>query len=155
MGISYEVFVIILLLGIPVFFIWRWLLKKYIKSDKSRIIATWIATIITAPFIYIGVILIWLYTLSYYPTNDFNKEKWLSDTEKRYEMSGDIIESEMLIGKTKSEVKQILGDDGNEDESDNWSYSLGFKPGFANIDPDVLDIEFKDGKVVKVGQHNT
>ena len=93
--------------------------------------------------------------MSYHPTHDFDKEKWFADKETRYNLSEDIIESEMLIGKTKSEVRQILGDENNTDQSDNWSYYLGFKPGFANIDPDVLDIEFKDGKVIKVGQHET
>jgi hypothetical protein len=61
----------------------------------------------------------------------------------------------MLIGKTKEEVRQILGDEENKDESDNWIYELGFKPGFANIDPDILEIEFKNGKVEKVEQHGT
>ncbi|MFB9865502.1 hypothetical protein [Rufibacter immobilis] len=75
--------------------------------------------------------------------------------EKRYELSADIIDSKMLLGKTKPEVRQLLGDEGNTDLSDHWNYYLGFRPGFANIDPDVLDIEFKDGKVVKVGQHET
>ena len=93
--------------------------------------------------------------MSYHPTHDFDKQKWFADKEKRYELSEDIIDSKMLIGKTKSEVRQLLGDEGNTDESDYWNYYLGFRPGFANIDPDVLDIEFKDGKVVKVGQHET
>jgi outer membrane protein assembly factor BamE (lipoprotein component of BamABCDE complex) len=99
--------------------------------------------------------MLWIFSLSYHPTNDFDKEKWFADKETRYELSEDIIESEMLIGKTKSQVRQILGDENNTDQSDHWSYYLGFRPGLANIDPDVLDIEFKDGKVLRVGQHET
>jgi hypothetical protein len=99
--------------------------------------------------------MLWFFSMSYHPTHDFDKEKWFADKETRYELSEDIIESEMLIGKTKSEVRQILGDENNTDQSDHWSYYLGFRPGFANIDPDVLDIEFKDGKVIRVGQHET
>ena len=91
--------------------------------------------------------------MSYHPNYDFDKEKWLANKEKRYEFSQDIIDSKMLIGKTKSEVLQILGDKIDNEQNDNWSYDLGFKPGFANIDPDVLDIEFKKGKVVDVVQH--
>ena len=93
--------------------------------------------------------------MSYHPTYDFDKEKWFADKETRYNLSEDIIESEMLIGKTKSEVRQILGDENNTDQSDYWSYYLGFTPGFVNMDPDALVIEFKDGKVIKVGQHET
>ena len=44
---------------------------------------------------------------------------------------------------------------GNLDQSDDWYYDLGFKPGLFNIDPDVLEVEFKFGKVVRVGQHET
>jgi hypothetical protein len=154
-GISIEVYFILIILGIPTFFVWRWLFKILIQTDRSRKIATWTATIVATPFIYLGLIMLWFLSMSYHPTHDFDKEKWFSNKGKRYELSEDIIGSKMLIGKTKSEVRQLLGDEGNKDESDYWDYYLGFRPGFANIDPDVLDIEFKDGKVVKVGQHET
>ena len=155
LGVRIEVYFILIILGIPTFFIWRWLLKKFIKTDKTRKLATWTATIIATPLIYVGLIMLLVFSMSYHPNHDFDKTKWFADKETRYELSEDIIESEMLIGKTKSEVRQLLGDESNTDESDYWSYYLGFRPGITNIDPDVLDIEFKDGKVIKVGQHNT
>ena len=61
----------------------------------------------------------------------------------------------MLIGKTKTEIQQILGDGDNTEQSDDWHYYLGYRPGFANIDPDVLYIEFKNCKVIRVEQHKT
>jgi hypothetical protein len=154
-GVSIEVYFILLVIGILAFFIWSWILKKFIREDETRKIATWTATIITTPLIYVGLILLWLFSMSYYPTYDFDKQKWITNKDKRYELSEDIIESKMLIGKTKSEVRLLLGEDGNTDESDYWSYYLGFRPGFANIDPDILDIEFKYGKVIRVGQHES
>ena len=154
-GVSIEVYFILIVLAIPTFFIWRWLLKKFIKVDRTRKIVTWTATIIATPLIYVGLILLWFFSMSYHPSHDFDKEKWLADKEKRYEYSENIIESKMLIGKTKAQVRQLLGDEGNKDDSDYWTFYLGFRPAFANIDPDILDIEFKDGKVVKVGQHET
>jgi hypothetical protein len=154
-GVSVEVFFILILLVIPTYYICRWLLKKYIQVEKTRKIASWTATIIATPIIYFGIILLWLFSISYHPTNDFDKQKWFANKESRYEISEDIIKSKMLIGKTKSEVRQLLGDEGNNNESNHWNYYLGFRPGIANIDPDVLDIEFKDGKVFKVGQHET
>jgi hypothetical protein len=155
LGVSIEVYFALLVLGAPTFFIWRWFLKKFIKIDKTRKIATWTATLIATPLIYIGIIMLLLFGMSYHPTNEFDKEKWFSNKETRYELSEDIIESKMLIGKTKSEVRQILGDEDNTDKSNNWSYYLGFRPGLLNIDPDILYIEFKDGKVITVGQHET
>lgn len=153
--ISIEVYFILLILGVPIFFIWRWLLKRLIRTDRTRSIATWAGTIVVTPLIYVGLIIFWFFSMSYHPNHDFNNEKWFADKEKRYELSENIINTKMLLGKTKSEVRKILGDEGNADESDYWNYYLGFRPGFANIDPDVLDIEFRGGKVIKVGQHET
>lgn len=154
-GISIEVYVILAILGVPTFFVWRWLLKKIVKTDNTRKMATWIATVVTTPFIYVGLIILWIFSISYHPTHDFDQDQWFADKESRYELSEDIIDSNMLIGKTKSEVRQLLGDEGNAEESDYWYYYLGLRPGFANIDPDVLTIEFKQGKVIRVGQHET
>ena len=154
-GVSIEVFFILLFLGVPIFFVCRWLLKKFIKIDQKRKIATWVATLIATPFIYFSIIMLWFFCMSYHPAHNFDKVKWFTNKETRYELSEDIIESEMLIGKTKSEVRQILGDENNSDQSEHWSYYLGFRPGFINIDPDVLDIEFEHGRVIRVGQHET
>ena len=49
------------------------------------------------------------------------------------------------------EVRQILGDEKNKDVKDIWQYYLGFRPGLS-IDPDMLVIEFKDGKVIRVSR---
>ncbi len=152
-GVSLELYYILLVLGVPTFFIWRWLLKKFIKVDRSRKVATWVATLLTTPLLYIGISMLLIFGMNYHPTDDFNQEKWHSEKETRYQLSEDIIDSEMLIGKTKLEVRQILGDENNTDQNDVWSYYLGFRPGFTSISPDMLDIEFIDGKVIRVGQH--
>jgi hypothetical protein len=154
-GMSIEVYFILLLLGILTFFFWRWLLKKFIKADRTRKLATWTVTIVSTPLIYAGLIILWVLSMSYHPDHHFDKEKWFNDKEKRYELSEDIIDSEMLIGKTKTEVQQLLGNEDNTKGSNSWSYYLGFRPGFFTMDPDVLDIEFKHGKVVNVEQHGT
>lgn len=152
-GVNIEVYFILLLIGVLSFFFWRWLLKKLITIDKTRRTATWIATILLTPLMYGLFVMFWMMSATYYPSNDFNKEKWHEDIEKRYELSEDLIDSEILIGKTKKEVKKILGDTFQEWSADNWSYYLGSRPGI--MDPDYLDIEFKDGKVVKVRQHSS
>lgn len=154
-GISIEVYIILFILGIPTYFLLSWLLKRIIKVEKTRKIVTWTATIIVTPLVFIAIAIIILTSLYYYPTYNFDKQKWKSNIEKRYELSEDIIASKLLIGKTKIEVEEILGKENNSITSDYWTYYLGFRPGLMSIDPDVLDIYFKDGKVVKVGQHET
>ncbi|MGF7081213.1 outer membrane protein assembly factor BamE domain-containing protein [Mucilaginibacter sp. UYCu711] len=90
----------------------------------------------------------------YYQAVDFEKQRWVARPGKRYEMSANIIKSHMLIGKTKDQVKALLGKDdsnSNNSHSNTWFYYLGIIPGFA-IDPDMLYIEFNNGKVAKVRQ---
>lgn len=153
-GLSIEVYFILIVLAIPTFFIWRWMLKKYIKVDRTRKIATWTATIIATPLIYVGLILLWIFSISYYPNRDFDKQKWLKDEDKRYELSKDIIASKMFIGKTKLQVRQILGDEGdNKDSFKVWTFRLGVRPALFNIDNSYLQIEFDSNKVVNVEQH--
>lgn len=154
-GVSIEVYFILLLLSVPTYFFWRWLLKKFIADDKSRKIATLTATIFSTPFIYMAMIALWIMSISYYPTADFDKQKWQNDIEKRYELTDDLIDNEVLIGKSMKQVKKLLGDDYEESGIDRWSYYVGTPPGLFGIDPDYLDIDFKNGRVVHVSQHTS
>ncbi len=70
-------------------------------------------------------------------------------------MSEDIIESELLVGLTLNEVTELLGGEFSRYSENHIAYYLGFVPGMFNIDPDVLDIYFENGRVVRVDQHET
>ncbi len=150
-GFGIEVYIILLIIGVPMFFIWRRLFRKSIVAGKKRKIVTWVATILSTPIIYTAIISLFFLIGIYYPGHDFDKEKWHSDKDERYEFSENIIKSKMLIGKTKTDIKKLLGDEGNKDNDDDWFYDLGFTPG--SIDPDSMEIEFKNGRVVSVMQH--
>ncbi len=66
-------------------------------------------------------------------------------------MANDLTESKILIGKTKSDVRILLGDENYNSDSNNiWFFEIGHRPRLFNIDPDNLHIEFIDGKVSKV-----
>jgi hypothetical protein len=97
----------------------------------------------------------WIFSISYYPSKDFDKQEWESNIQERYTMSADIIDSEILIGKSKQEVIELLGTEYSTYEENHISYYLGFVTGLANIAPDVIDIYFENGKVIKVSQHET
>ena len=153
-GVSIEVYFILIVLAVPTYFIWRRLFKKFIKVDTTRKIATWTATIIATPLIYVGLILLWIFSISYYPNRDFDKQKWFAEKDKRYELSKEIIASKMLIRKSKLEVRQILGDEGDNKDSFNvWTFGLGIRPALFNIDDSYLQVEFDSNKVVNVEQH--
>jgi outer membrane protein assembly factor BamE (lipoprotein component of BamABCDE complex) len=70
-------------------------------------------------------------------------------------MTDDLVDNKKLIGKTKEEVIELLGPEEHTVSNSRWTYYIGFKPGIMAIDPDVLEIEFEDGKVVKCWTHGT
>ena len=153
LGLDLDVYFILFIIAIPVFFIWRWLFRKVIIVTNYRLMATWVATLAATPLIYAGLVLLLLFSMSYYPNHSFNREKWINDREDRYQFSQKMISSKMLIGKTKTEVRQMLGDVENSDSTNSWYYYLGIRPEFSNIDPDNMEIIFQDGKVTDVIQH--
>ncbi|PNW25906.1 hypothetical protein [Formosa algae] len=148
--------IFILILAIPCFFISKWGLKKLdIGTSKNRKYIALFPTFILSPIVYVGLILLWMASASYYPTYEFNKRQWETHPEERYTMSEDLMDNKLLIGKTKSEIAVLLGNDFYTYTDNHIGYTLGFKPGFFNIDPDVLDIYFENGKVVRVSQHES
>jgi len=92
-----------------------------------------------------------------YIIKTFNKSDWEIFPESRFTMSENIIKSNLLIGKTMEEVIDILGNKECIIREDIGfiRYYLGFVPRAFAIDPDVLDITFKDGKVTRVVQTET
>lgn len=83
---------------------------------------------------------------------DFDKDYWKKHPNERYKMADDIIGSKMLIGKNRQEVRFLLTDDCKDcdDDSDDWIYYLG--EGFHKLDRkwEVMDVQFKDNKVISV-----
>ncbi len=151
---SPEVPIIILILAIPTYFICKWIMKKIkIGNDRNRKFFAIIPTVILSPILYIGCVMIWIFSISYYPTSDFDQNQWNSNVEERYKMSKDIIESKILIGKTREEVIQLLGTDFLNNNESELTYELGFVPGLFNIDPDYLDIKLENGIVISVNQY--
>ena len=151
---SPEVPIIVLILAIPTYFIIKWAMKKLkIGNINNRKYIAIIPTLILSPIIYFGLVLIWIFSISYYPTNDFNQNEWNTNIEERYKMSEDIIKSKMLIGKTRDEVIRILGNNFSSNDENRISYELGNVPGLFNIDPDYLDIKLENGIVVSVNQY--
>lgn len=151
---SPGVFVILLIIAVPTYFICLWRLKKLqAGTSKNRKWLALIPTLILSPAIYVGLFVIWMFSIHYYPTKDFDQTEWTSNTTERYTMSEDIIESRMLIGKTHTEVMDILGTDYSYRSESRITYELGFVPGLFNIDPDYLEIKLEDGIVKSVAQY--
>lgn len=85
----------------------------------------------------------------------FNEAEWTNNPSERYELTGDLIESELLIGLTKDEVTELLGNYDYAYDENHWAYDIGHVSGLFNIDPSVLDVYFENERVIKVSQHET
>lgn len=155
-GLDISVYVINIIIGAVLFGLLRWAFKKIIKHNNSlRAVLTWLSTIILTPLVYVSLIASFIFFVSNYPKKQFDESAWKLDKEIRYEMTDDLIGRKLLIGKTKEEVKRILGGEYFEYSEDHWAYDVGFVPSLGGIDPDVLDVYFKNGRVEKVSQHET
>jgi hypothetical protein len=151
-GFFLMVITVLLLLGLPIFFVWRKIFRKFIQHKRKRVIATWGITVISTPIILVGIMNLSIYWMNYYPKHSFNHNDWMGNKDERYELSDDIINSKVLIGKTKSDIRTLLGNEGNQDNLDEWTYYLGIKPEILNIDPSALIIYFEKGKVTRIEQ---
>ena len=150
-GLSIEVYIICFLIALVTFFICKRLLKRFIRKDSTRKLATWTITLVATPLIYLTLIRLLMFWITYTPSRDFDKLQWLSDKEGRFQMAGDIIDSRMLIGKDTSQVKQILGDPtwGMNNDS-TYGYDMGFSGGGLGFMFHHLVVKFERNKVVSV-----
>lgn len=86
----------------------------------------------------IGMSLIWLFE------ERFSKEKWKAEPTRRYKMVDDLIESQILKGKSKEEVILMLGYPNLRSDNDNdvFAYSLGVPPSFFKSKREKLLVIF-------------
>jgi len=84
----------------------------------------------------------------------FDQERWRSQPRMRYKMADDIIEKQLLIGKTKIAVIALLGKSYATTSlgQEFLVYRLGKPQSFSESKSEQLLIVFKDQKVIKVSR---
>lgn len=90
--------------------------------------------------------LIWLFE------ERFNKEQWRGRPTLRYKIVDDLIESQILIDKSKDQVIMLLGEPNisSSTSQDIFLYKIGKQPSFFENERELLLIMFKNKKVIKV-----
>ncbi|WP_299225467.1 hypothetical protein [uncultured Psychroserpens sp.] len=86
----------------------------------------------------------------------FDQTEWITNPTERYKMSKDIIESKLLLGKSRQDILVLLGTPAisNLEGKDHIVYSLGETPSFFETNERRLIIIFKDSLVSKVIHSN-
>lgn len=140
-----------LITAVFVFVLLYFIFRKYTSvTNPSKSIGYWLSVVVATPVLYFGIICIWLLLSSQYDAKIFNEENWSTNENTRYEYVDDLIENEKLIGLTIAEVKAMLGEEDNIDDS-TITYYIGYSPKyFLNMDPDWLEAKLVDGKVQSV-----
>jgi len=98
-----------LLLLVPSFFLYKKLVRRF-NLKKVKLISILLTFIM--PFIYVVIFFtvhFWFIT-PLIRSQKFEKKIWVEDVYSRYKMVTDIIRNGLLIGKTKKEVIDILGE---------------------------------------------
>ena len=142
-----------------VVFILVWIFARTIDKRKW---VTFLIALVLSPFIYFYVFypLINIFC-SYHHQKYFDALAWKEKPALRYEMSDEMIQDSLFIGKHKNEVQNTLGasewygwDDSLKTNSPNkWNYNLGFKPGAFNMMQECLELVFKQDTVNSVSQY--
>jgi hypothetical protein len=91
-------------------------------------------------------------SLMYQFEERFDENIWRSEPSRRYKLADDIIESRLLIGKTKVEVVALLGDSYStlSLNKESFIYRLGKPPSFLEPKMELLLIVFVNQKVIEV-----
>lgn len=149
-----DVLVFTFFTAVILYFLLRILFRR-LRFIKRKALWSAIAALILSPVVYVLVVMAVFSTEYYYEKQGFDPVVWQQKVEERFRMSEDIVESKMLIGKTREEVIEILGPGYSDYTPSHIGYYLGYKPALFNIDPDYLDIYFENGRVVRVVQHGS
>ena len=147
---SPEVPVIILIISIPTFFLLRWILKRFIKDKKTRNWTSILGTLIIAPVLYLILVIAFFSYLFYEPQYDFDREKWFANKHSRFEMRDDIVDSEILKGKSKTEIIEFIGAPEFGDSTNIWTYDLGTSGAGFGWQFNSLELTFKNDLVEEV-----
>ena len=140
-------------------FVLVWIFANTIDKRKW---VTFLISLVLTPIVYFYVFYPFINIFSsYHHLKYFDAKDWKSKPALRYEMSGNMINDSLFIGKHKKDIQNTLGksewygwDDALKANSpDKWNYNLGFKPGAFNRMQECMEFNFKQDTVNSVTQY--
>jgi len=149
-----SVYLKILIAFIAVIIFCRWLAKKMINAGKSKAYTNDAKTLIYSGFVYVAFVWLVFNVITFEKQIKFNRDRWMAEKYKRYEMVKDLIQSNIVASKDTNEVKAIIGDpDFRNNDLQNWSYNMGEGGGGLGFTLHYLLVEFKGDTVSHVLHH--
>ncbi|WP_179346610.1 hypothetical protein [Winogradskyella ursingii] len=135
------------------------LLFLFLNTVDKRKWLTALISLVLTPFVYFYVFYPFVNIVSnYHHQKYFNSETWKEQPSLRYEMIDNTIESDTLIGMSKEQIKNQLGQYEwlswnpftNSHDNKKWNYALGIEPGAFNSEKECVELTFKNDIVVQL-----
>ncbi|MFT4610994.1 MAG: hypothetical protein ACJA1H_000598 [Glaciecola sp.] len=129
----------------------------FVKTIDKRIWLTFLVSLVFTPLVYFYAVYPMINIFSnYHHQKQFSSEIWQDKPSLRYELSDDMMTSEILIGQSKTAIESLLGthewlswDDSKKDyDTNKWNFGLGREPGAFNTKKECLELSFKNNKVI-------
>jgi len=148
------VYIILIIIAVILFFIVRKLIGSILPHlARSRNVISGVVAIVLSPLIYAGLVIVILSISSYeyHPERKFTAISWEENERDRHQMSKDLIESKILLNKSKIDIKSKLGAlsprlNLDQDTISAWRYSMGNRGWGFGLKFYYLQIEFENGR---------
>lgn len=144
---------LLLLLLLPSFFLYKKVVVKRFKLKKSNGLSILMTLIMPIIYTFFFVIICYGIINPIIRSQKFHKKEWILNPDSRYKMINDLMDNDLLIGKTKNEVIKILGKDFSENcwVKETWCYTAPDPDNYSPLDHYEFIIYFDNfGKVKKV-----
>jgi|GEM_PF-6320095 len=151
-------YLVYILIASILFLITRRVLGRYYPNLKtSKNIISGVVALCLTPIISIAIFMLFFNILlyQYHPDREFTKDSWHQGIEDRHQMSDDLLESQILIGKTRKQIATDLGLPSDKiqvetDTSSNWRYKMGHRSWGFGLKFYYLNIEFENHMTKRV-----
>jgi len=134
----------------------------FVRTIDNRKWLTVLVSLLVTPFVYFYVWYPMITIFSnYHHQRYFSLDIWNEEPSLRYELSDDMMASNILIGQSKATVKSSLGEsewlswnNSTKSHSKNkWNYGLGIEPGALNSKKECLELVFNKDRLVSMNQY--
>lgn len=155
--LPYTGFILFLLAILIVFLLLSRRLKKILRPFYYQTIKITVLAFTITPLLYLLAVGLFFLTVFYEPSRKFDQMSWQYNTGKRYQMSDDIINKKLLIGKDTVQVTGLLGNKkihyyDTLRQQLRWEYDMGSGGGGLGFLFHKLQLVFENNAVVSV-QH--
>jgi len=133
-----------IIIGLSIYiplFVFFYLKFKERYSKTKRVILSGVLSYLITGFITVLFIVLMSNYDGYLPDNKkFNSVEFKNNSKHRLSMKNDIVESKLLLNKTKPDIKKLLGTP-SETKDGKWHYLLGSK-GLLSPTFYILELSF-------------